>query len=192
MLFLFRKILFVIFLLSCRSDQFPRNQINLDKLVQDLGYLDKKMNNYQNKTSNFTLDSMQPTHILLENMLTMIATFQVVNSNESHGNILPSYEGVHGVMIHDNENFKHEFNHTTENKSADFADYMKWLENERSVNKLDRFKQLYNELSFIEKNKLYLSEKTSDKELEILSKRLFSIIKQMEREEMRKKVKNDL
>ena len=110
--------------------------------------------------------------------------------------MLPGYDGFHGVLMHDNEIFKQTAqhgDHKSNTTSSDFLDYIKWLQTEQSVSKLNRFKQLQNEVLLLEKNHVYKNllintTRSSDgKTQETLNERLSFLIEQIESDEKHQK-----
>jgi cell fate (sporulation/competence/biofilm development) regulator YlbF (YheA/YmcA/DUF963 family) len=132
--------------------------------------------------------------------------------------ILPGYEGFHGVIMHDNEAYLHENPDLNEDgdlnkkaKVADIDDYKKWLANEEKQSRLDRFKNLQNEISRLEKKmhrrglsiskrsiktirsvEEHVGNEKSINSIEKANEKLALIIKEIEQAEKRKNQKNDL
>lgn len=65
--------------------------------------------------------------------------------------ILPSYEGFHGVLMHGDETFLSNNETLTSRKPADLDDFRKWMEKQVNVSKLERFKRLDDEFESLNK-----------------------------------------
>lgn len=114
--------------------------------------------------------------------------------------ILPSYEGFHGILVHGDESYNKEHNHTTNRKPADLEDFKIWLESEQKKSKLSRFKELHDEYSKLGKkivhdddeNYLVTESVGVDLKQRDLGGKLAQAIKDLEKEELDQKRKFDL
>lgn len=110
---------------------------------------------------------------------------------------LPSYQGFHGEIYHNQQAFKHEniIKERRTERSADINDYNRWLEDENKISRLERFKKLYEEFSKLGTHSHdhdFKVKNENNTQIEQPLIKLKKTIKKIEEEEQRKHLKHEL
>lgn len=155
----------------------------------------------KNKTKHFEPSMDLDGKILNINLNVNYDTQNNINK-KINGTMLPGYVGLRGVMINDDENFKHDhksFHNQSNNSPADLNDFNKWQEEQDKISRLSRFRALQLELQKQNQKIDYrdeqvisstiIDEKTAKNNLLSPEQKLAIAIKEMEEEENRKKQK---
>lgn len=163
-----------------------------------LPYENRKFKYAQMVEKRQKLKNVNPSNDQLEKLI------EITNGslNESppinRSDILPSYLGFQGVLMHGDETFQEKSGHNlTSVKPADLEDFKTWMSKQENENKLDRFRRLHDEFEGMNRkmkdHDAFKNEqdRASDAENEKRSKMLKRAIMEIEAAEKRRR-KTDL
>lgn len=139
------------------------------------------------------------THDLSIDNLKNLVKINLENKHEKNQSkvFLPSYEGFHGETYHNLQSFQHgnSKKNKREIKSADINDYKKWLYDGSKISRLERFKKLYDEFSNLNNHVHdhdFNVKNLPSIQMEKPLKKLKKTIEEIELEEQRKNLKQEL
>jgi hypothetical protein len=147
-------------------------------------------------TVHMNLSNMEPSNDLLENQIKVNHSDNLVNETAriNRIDILPNYEGAHGVMMSGDETYVRDASNDSRTlKPADLDDFKTWMANEDKSSKLNRFKRLAEEFSNLNKHMDDHDFQVINDNLNALrdgknpGEKLASVIKELEEEETRKR-----
>lgn len=111
-----------------------------------LPYENRKFKYAQMIEKRQKLKNIEPSNDQLERMIEITNGSLNESPKSNRSDILPSYEGFHGVLMHGDETFQDKLGHNlTSVKPADLDDFKTWMTRQEKENKLDRFKKLHDE-----------------------------------------------